>query len=856
MNENLRNNELFRTSHIVILISYTISCVFLIGESLLLDWEKWAIILIVIALCGAWTIHISRILNEYIRLWVYSVMMMVTYFFYGIHATSTYDLCAVMMGIIMLYTMTGEVKFMTLCQVTFLVTYIYDITGMILSGTVFDELIVTRSILHLVLVFMSGWIGRVIIDRWIRVLGNVSGQIRDLKEETDRINDFLVNVSHEIRTPVNAIIGFSGVCIEKEKDAEIKSNMESILIAGKRISDQIGDILDFSEIDRKSLTANIEEYMPASLINDVISKIGPYINPHIELILDIEPSVPAVLKSDAVKLRKIFDHLIENSLKYTKAGGVYVHVSALKQEYGINLLIDVEDTGIGMDESDANKAVQGLYQKDSSRTRQGGGLGLGLSIVSGFVSSLGGFMNIKSKEGVGTQVHISIPQEVVNPENCMSLSDKESLCLGAFIGFSKFSNPDVRENYSNLMKTVVEGLEIVIHRVESLSDLVKLSQRLKFTHLLIGREEYEQNPEFMEKLAKHSIVVVAADSLFRPKEGSGVLIMKKPVSSFMVTEILNMRFGEGKEAVSKMTLPDVRALVVDDEPMNLAVAKGILIGYGMNVETVISGYKAVQYCDFKDYDVIFMDHMMPGMDGVETAEKIRSNAKKQGKRLVIVALTANAVSSAKDMFLAHGFDGFISKPIDIAELERVLKRVIPKEKIKYELLEEPKKNTESKLSEDKDQQMQKEQVQQGKEPSKYPCMTALLVDYQKGISYCRGDENFYVMLLKEYVNEYPEKLKNITYSFEKGDIKNYEIYVHALKSTSKMIGAMKLSEIAKGQEMSAGNGEMPADIHEQMLAEYKKLIDAIKKDLGIGDEEPQVIGGVIEFAANNSPEVT
>ena len=394
------------------------------------------------------------------------------------------------------------------------------------------------------------------------------------------------------------------------------------------------------------------------------------------------------MNSDAAKIKKILRALISNGLKYTHEGGVYVRISCEEQEYGVNLSIEVTDTGIGMSEEELERVYERFYQADSGRARLGGGLGLGLSIVSGFVSLLGGFMIIKSKPDVGTTVHVSLPQTVVDASSCMSVNNPEKLCLGAFLHFEKFENPVVREYYNSMVLNIVNGLGIQMHRVDNTDNLKRLKESLHMTHLFVGEEEYCSDIELMENLAKEMIVVVVANGDFTLPAKSNARIMEKPFYCFPVTAVLNTDINTRVKEGGKLRLNGVRALVVDDEPMNLVVGKSIFKRYGMVVSTATSGPESIDICREKQFDIIFMDHMMGGMDGVEAMKKIRGDVLGLDNNVPVVALTANAMSSAKQMFLSEGFDGFVSKPIEIEELERVLKQVLPKSLLSFEFEDE------------------------------------------------------------------------------------------------------------------------------------------------------------------------
>ena len=777
------DKDLFQSSHLTILISYTIFATILVVESLLLGWEKWALILIIGGIIAAWVLHIRHTTPSNVRIWLYAVLMMGCFFFYGIHQTSTFDLALVMAAIIMLHTMTGKKAFINLCQFTFYITMIYEIVIMVLDKEEFDVLVISRLVLHFVMIFFVGWFAKSIIDKWLQVLNKSKDEVVQLTEATEHLNDFLANVSHELRTPVNAIIGLTTLCIDKSRHREVEGDLIAVRDAGRKVAEQISDILDYSEIDRKKAVCNNEDYMLSSVLHDLVTDIKQYKSKNVELIIDVDPSIPAVMNSDVAKIKKILKALITNSLKYTQKGGVYVRITTVTHAYGLNLCIEVTDTGKGMTEYELEKVYDSFYQADSSRSRQGGGLGLGLAIASGFVSLLGGFMTIDSKPDVGTTVNVSIPQRVVDPLSCMSVAAPDKLCLGAFLHFEKYDHPAVRDYYNSMVLNIVKGLGIQMHRVNNAENLKLLNSSVHLTHLFIAEEEYNDNVDLIESLAKEMVVaVVANDDIVLPKN-TRVKVLEKPFYCFPVVSILNSTVDSKEERVKKLRCDGVRALVVDDESMNLVVAKSIFARYGMKVSTVISGQESIDICREKVFDIIFMDHMMSGMDGVEAMKRIRTDVSGLNGSIPVVALTANAMSSAKQMFLAEGFDGFVSKPIEIDELERVLKQVLPKSAISFvdadgvaeEISDEPEEAVNSAPVNEKD------------------FITELRksgVDTEAGLKYCVGDKDFYKSLLIQYSTESGDKIASMKKYYKIRDWHNYEILVHALKSTSKMIGVI------------------------------------------------------------------
>ena len=873
MEQRKPEKDYFETHHLLILGCYTVFAVLLIGEALLLNWEVWALILIAISVCICWTLHIRQLLSEHTRVWIYAILMMVSIFFYGTHVTSTYDLGLLMTVLILIFVSTGIPGLITLGQCTYYLAMVYDLISLYRMGEKFDRLLIIRTLLHFVIMTVICLIARNIIRQWVGIMRKSEEEKQVMSEAADRLNDFLANISHEIRTPVNAVIGLTRICIDKVKDREIKRDLMSVMQAGQKIGDQISDILDYSEVDMGSLAVNEEDYMITSLLHDIVAELSPLKRQDLELVIDVDPRIPATMRSDVAKLKKIIRHLIDNALKYTDEGGVYVHFTPEEREYGINLLIEVTDTGIGMTGVELEKVFERFYQADSGRSRAANGLGLGLSIVNGFTRSLNGFLKIDSEPQVGTTIRVSIPQKVVGNEYCMSIQDPDKMSLGAYLHLEKFRNPHVRAFYNSMVKDMVLGLKVKMQRADNMAGFKKLAQATRFTHVFVGQQEYEEDPEFMKELAKTVMVAVICDASFEIPENPGIRLMRKPFYCVPVISFVNTNRSDLGKVRGRLYARGVRALVVDDENMNLLVARQIFSGYGMKVSTVSSGPEAIEYVRNHEVDLVFMDHMMPGMDGVEAMKRIRGVYAKEKKEVPIVALTANTVSTANEMFLREGFDAFLAKPIVITELERTLRKVLPKSLLTLE-----KAGSEREVSSQVFEQAHEsssagagmisgddasyrngssestdgiaESLQNNSRETsweeKLTQIESLGVDTTVGLMYCQNDNDFYQELLLQYASEADGKIRNASMDLEEGDFKNYEILVHAVKSTSKMIGAAHLSEAAFALEKAAKDedGETIRQGHESAMEEYRSIADGILTAFGKkpdakseGDEE-------------------
>ena len=828
-----------RQTHLLILLCYTFYTLALIPHSIINGWDMGAVVLIILGLCASWVMHITERIPALTRLWLYITLMMLTFFFYGIHETSVYNLATVMTALILVYSPTNDRRFIRVCAISYYLTMCYDFV-FVLDLSKIPVYETERIILHFVIVFIAERLIETMIQwRW-KDRRHVDEQIALLEENNRRAEDFLANMSHELRTPINAVMGITTVMLKNEEDSEKQKDIFSIQMAGNRLFSQIEDILDFTEIDTGSVSVIEESYTLPSLINDfIIRNRLMFSDKNLELIFDVDSNIPSMLVGDEGKIKKILKHLVDNAIKFTKKGGVYVRVYALHKPYGINLCIKVCDTGVGITKEEMGKIKEKFFQANGGRNRNSSGLGLGICIVYGMVSAMNGFMQMESREGKGTTVSISIPQKVADATPCIELTNQANICFACYLRQEKYEVPEVRDYYNMVISHMVRELELTLYRVFYLEELKKLISMYQLTHLVIGREEYEEDVSFFEGLDKEIELIVVADDSFQPAENSRVKLIKKPFYCLPIVNILNSQTSSETDLSEKyMICPGVRVLVVDDEPMNLMVAEGVFQSYQMEVTTAWSGMEAIEICEKEEFDLVFLDHMMPEMDGVETLKRLQKKQADSQHIPTYIAFTANAVSGAREMFLQEGFDEFISKPIEDQELKRLLRKVLPKTSIDYIKEEDSKKlsrkgqnrKSEQTVKEQSDTQepSQTDESENGKdnEQGMLARLEEIGIHTEAGLVYCRSDEEYYEKVLLMFANSAEGKIKNLETFYDGEDYKNYQIAIHALKSSAKTLGADTLSEMAKEAEAAAKNqdGDYIKEHHREIMDKYQETV--------------------------------
>ena len=670
---NQKNNEKY-----VVFVA-TLASVGLIIENLMMGWEFWVPVTIVIGMAALWVVNLSERIDsdlaEVFYFWYAALLL----FYHGIHKTSFFDIALTVALVMATYSVLNSVLMMNILLLEYAVLLFIHFINLPGGDPIdYDRLTVSRILLHIAIVLLVYYTSVRMINN--RLDDEEDSRIKDERLEANDVSmeDFLSNISHELRTPVNVVNGMSDLLIKRG----IGTEADSIKNAGIRLAYQIEDIQDYTECKRENIFLEEDDYMSTSLINDVVTSFRTNDSAKdLELVVDLKPNVPMMMRGDIKKLHKIFRHLLENAIKFTRHGGVYVKMYTEEADYGVNLCIEMTDTGVGMDRNAIRSVTEGMYQANKKRNRSSGGIGLGLFIVYGFAHRMGGFVKIESDKGSGTTVRVTIPQKVVDEKPCLALKESFDSAVLFHVRPDKYKVPRLRDFYRGMAANLATGIHVPLYPAETVYEVERLREKLAVSHIFMGQEEYEANKGYFEAIAKEDIVVaVSAGPGVKVPESSRVILMPKPLYAYPIIKILNEGRNAGNienpNTGAKPVFDGVRALIVDDEPMNLIVATSLFREYKMVIETAGSGKESIRKFRDNEYDIVFMDHMMPEMDGVEAMKQIKAAARDMGRQIAVVALTANAVSGAREMFIEEGFDGFIAKPINISDFERVVSRVL------------------------------------------------------------------------------------------------------------------------------------------------------------------------------------
>jgi len=515
---------------------------------------------------------------------------------------------------------------------------------------------------------------------------NASAKLQEALEKAQSASrtksEFLAKMSHEIRTPMNAIIGMAELALRANSLEGAQEHILTVKQAGTSLLSIINDILDISKVEKGKLEIMPMDYQFTSMLNDVISIIRmKIVDSHLHFVVKVDGSIPNSLRGDEVRVRQVLLNVLGNAVKYTGRGG-FVSLSIKRRvDEGIggtiNLTIDVEDSGCGIREEDIKSLFDEYTQFDREKNRGKESTGLGLAITWHIMKAMGGDIGVRSEYGKGSTFTITLPQVV---------------CSDTPLGYVKNAGEksaivyENREIYASSLVFAVDNLGVNCMLVYDDSDLLKKLASGEHTVAFISFDLYSKNVQAIQGLnTKTKIVILTEFGETVPEKNFSVMAM--PVYSLSVANVLNG--GQENYSYSKntgfevsFTAPEANVLVVDDVLTNLKVVKGLLLPYGMQVSMCKSGEMALDAVKANRYDIIFMDHLMPGIDGVEATARIRAFGAedKYFTEIPIVALTANAVTGMREFFMENAFSDFMSKPVDVVKLNSVLEKWIPKEK--------------------------------------------------------------------------------------------------------------------------------------------------------------------------------
>lgn len=655
-------------------------------------------------------------------------------------------------------------------------------------------------------------------------------------------SNFLANMSHEIRTPMNAIIGMSHLTLRTHLDTRQRDYVRKIQQSGQHLLGIINDILDFSKIEAGKLSVECIDFDFEKVLENVSNLISEKaIAKGLELIFDIEPAISNHLKGDPLRLGQILINFCNNAVKFTEEGEIIVRARVQEEDESGKLVhFSVSDTGIGLTEEQMGRLFQAFEQADTTTTRQYGGTGLGLAISKQLARLMGGDVGVTSEAGKGSTfwftarlgksdtVLKSMPRPDLRGRHVLIIDDNSQAreVLASMLSSMTFAVDEAPSG--------AEGIEMVRKAAEAGApyEIAFVDWQMPGMDGIEAGKRIRALPNL--SVVPHLVMVTAygREEVLKQAENNAFdNVLVKPVTASMLFDSAIQVLGEGYDMVEEvrasegLDLEQLRGshvLLVEDNELNRDVAIGLLETADITIDVAENGLIAVRKVSEKDYDLVLMDMQMPVMDGIAATKAIRSNAKYLS--LPIVAMTANAMDSDREMCLAAGMVDHVAKPIDPDRMFATIKKWI-------------RRNPDGHGEETAAAKV---------EPAPAKAVTQLPeidgVDQADGLKRVGGNSRLYRELLVKFAAKFEHADDEVEAALKGGDRESAQRTAHTVKGVAGNLGIKGVQLAAEKLEKGIRDNDEGVAV---MLKEFTSLLHPQIASL------QEVLGEATAFAAEN-----
>jgi two-component system sensor histidine kinase BarA len=627
-------------------------------------------------------------------------------------------------------------------------------------------------------------------------------------------SDFLATMSHEIRTPLNGMLVVAELLARGDLPARQLRYAEIISRSGQTLLSIINDILDLSKIEAGKLTLEKGRIDPAQVLGDVLGLFWERAaSKNLDLAGALAPDVPHLLEGDPVRLSQIVSNLVNNALKFTERGHVFVDVECSRTDEEVCVLqFCVSDTGIGIPAEKLADVFQAFTQADSSTTRRFGGTGLGLSISQRLVHAMGGRIWAESAPGRGSRFLFTLEARVLQ-RHLPARRQASAECRRAAIAVEGEAT----------RQALARGLAQAGYEIVGFASDVAAIAAEGVDVVFAEHRDLLQHRGSAGIASARVISIATPGEASEEKERPQCLIrplISRDVTS-LLTDIEQARPAAVPEQSQRSEPPaslrlNLRVLVADDSPVNLEVTKEVLTLLGAKCSLVADGAEALAAFRKEKFDLVLMDGSMPVLDGFQATRQIRRHEERTGAaRTPVIALTAHIDASAP--WQAAGMDDHLLKPITIRSLSRCLDRWAPA----------PSANCT-----DIDAAQNSDPLTSGspRAPSEAEPLDAEILAGFRELG--RGTDAVLVKLLTLFLSHAPSRRRALDDAVAAGDLELVAVEAHALKSPSRNIGALALAQHCETVEARARHGDhsiLTDPVLDALAIEYRRVVRAIDR---------------------------
>ena len=477
---------------------------------------------------------------------------------------------------------------------------------------------------------------------------------------------FLMNMSHEMRTPMNTIITATGLIGDKTQNSALKQNVVYLQNACNALISNIDDLLLFSKAENSTMRLSEADFSSRILFEDIINIISVrLIESPVQFRIILDPAIPSVLNGDCAKIRQLFINILNNAVKYTREGYISLEVGFDRlSDEEILLKTVIRDTGVGIRPEDIPRLFDAFEKIDDRKneTMKVEGTGLGLSICKSIIDMMGGKIDVSSTYNEGSCFSFEIPVKITDESFMLDVENAKHISVLLY---------EEDEERSKMAQRALDDLGITYKPVCDDGGLQDELENGHYTHLIASVANYENCRDHYGSIEPKYVVISDIEGADRiPRDADRLL---RPVCSLSLARYFNSD-GDTKNQDLKrgFMCPDANVMIIDDNRTNLFVIERLLKRYGMNTVTAQRGQEALNLIGDNRFDMIFIDYMMPEMDGIDTLKKIREYGKPWCADVPCIVLTADAADGARQMLIDAGFDDYISKPIRVERLAEAI----------------------------------------------------------------------------------------------------------------------------------------------------------------------------------------